>query len=216
MPPTDPWTFGLSHLLTVIGFIITAVIAFAGFRSFAKWKRERLEERKIEIALEALALAYEAPYIFDSIRSPISYDGEWSEMKGIDDPDKRSAAGPFFATLKRIERNKEYFERLWRMQPRFMAMFGKEASDVFMTLHQARQSIEVSASMLMRDAANNGRNSDPDFDRKLKADIWSWDSKNDQIRPLINEFVTGIEQHCLPVITPQRSEQLLPRLKTSR
>lgn len=57
MSSTDPWAFGLNHLLTIIGFAITLGIATAGFRSFAKWKREKIEERRIDIALEALALA---------------------------------------------------------------------------------------------------------------------------------------------------------------
>src|SRR5262245_61953719 len=125
--PADPWIFGLNHLLTIIGFVITGGIAIAGFRSFAKWKREKIEEVRIDVALDALALAYEAGFIFDNIRSPMSYASEWSEMSGVDDPDRRRAAGPFFAILKRIEHHKDYFERVWRIQPRFMAVFGKEA-----------------------------------------------------------------------------------------
>ena len=70
MLPPDPWAFGLNQLLTIIGLLITVGIATVGFRSFGKWKREKLEERRIDIAFEALALAYEAGFIFDSIRSP--------------------------------------------------------------------------------------------------------------------------------------------------
>lgn len=32
MSPTDPWAFGLNHVLTIIGFVITLGIAAAGFR----------------------------------------------------------------------------------------------------------------------------------------------------------------------------------------
>ena len=57
MTPPDPWAFGLNQVLTVIDFAITTFIAYAGFKTFDKWKREQLEERRIDIALEALALA---------------------------------------------------------------------------------------------------------------------------------------------------------------
>jgi len=200
MPPSGPWTFGLNQLLTIIGLLVTLGIATVGFRSFGKWKREKLEERRIDIALEALALAYEAGYVFDSIRSPMAFEGEWAELKGVDDPVKRRTAGPFFATLKRIEHHKDYFERVWKMQPRFMAVFGKDAADIFMKLHKARREIEVSAGMLMRSAASGEPFRDAEFREKLENDIWNMDEKKDKIAPKVKEFVEGVEKHCQPVV----------------
>src|SRR5262245_33241734 len=195
----EAWAFGLNHLLTLIGFAITLGIATVGFRSFAKWKREQIEERRIDTALEALAVAYEAGFIFDGIRSPMSHGGEWSEMKGVDDPKRRDAAGPFFAILRRIDINRDYFERVWKMQPRFMAVFGKDAADIFNKLHQARRSIEVSAGMLMRAAATGEPYKDIQFRQKLETDVWKT-RDDDAIGLKISEFVEGIEKHCLPVV----------------
>jgi len=65
MPCPDLWAFGSTQLLTVIGFLLTGAIAVVGFRTFEKWKREKLEEKRIEIAFEALALGYEAGFVFD-------------------------------------------------------------------------------------------------------------------------------------------------------
>jgi hypothetical protein len=201
MPTTiDPWAFGLNHLLTIIGFLLTLGITAAGFRTFSKWKREKIEERRIDIALEALALAYEASFIFESIRSPMSFEGEWFEMKGIEASEKRQAAGPFFATLRRIDHHKDYFERVWKMQPRFMAVFGKEAANIFIKVHQARRKVEVSAQMLMRAAARGEPYGDAKFRDKLENDIWDMDESRDEIKPKINEFVAGIEKHCFPVV----------------
>lgn len=199
MTPSDPWAFGLNHLLTLIGFAITASVAYAGFTTFEKWKRERIEERRIDIALEAMALAYEAAFVFDSIRSPMSFSIEWSEMKGVDDPSKRRAAGPYYAILRRIDQNKDYFDRIWKMQPRFMAVFGKDTADIFKQLHQARRNIEVSAEMLMEDVIRGVLDKDVNFRKELKADIWGG-RKNDKIAPLIDAFVAGVEKHCQPVI----------------
>lgn len=200
MPPPDPWAFGLNQLLTVIGLLITVGIATAGFRSFEKWKREKIEERRIDIALEALSVAYEARFIFDSIRSPMSYEAEWKEMQGIEDPGKRLRAGPFFAVLKRLEHHYDYFGRVWKLQPRFMAMFGKDAADVFMKLHAARREIEVSAGMLMHSIAREEPFRDDKFRKQLENDVSNIDHGADRIKPKVDAFIEGIEKHCQPVV----------------
>ena len=55
-------------IVALLGLGLTAVIAIAGFKSFGRWKREKIEERRIEVALDALAIAYEARFRFESIR----------------------------------------------------------------------------------------------------------------------------------------------------
>ena len=77
---TDPWTFGWTQLLTIVGFIITIAIAVSGFRTFNRWKREQIEERRIDTAIDALALVYESKFIFDHIRSEMSFGTEWANM----------------------------------------------------------------------------------------------------------------------------------------
>jgi hypothetical protein len=57
MGAANPWAFGWTQVFTIVGFVITLAIAFGGFRTFDRWKRERLEEKKIEIAFEMLAIA---------------------------------------------------------------------------------------------------------------------------------------------------------------
>jgi hypothetical protein len=75
----DPWEFGWAQLFTIAGFIVTIGIAVGGFRTFARWKREKLEERRIEVALEVLAITYESKYVFDQIRSAMSFEYEWKD-----------------------------------------------------------------------------------------------------------------------------------------
>jgi hypothetical protein len=64
---------------------------------------------------------------------------------------QRSERGPFYATLKRIESQKEFFERSWKVQVRCTALFGSKAEETFLLMHTARREIEVSAGMLLRD-----------------------------------------------------------------
>jgi hypothetical protein len=52
----DAWVFGTNQLLTVLGLLLTLGIALASFRTFGRWKKEKLEEKRIDIAIQALAL----------------------------------------------------------------------------------------------------------------------------------------------------------------
>jgi hypothetical protein len=87
----------------------------------------------------------------------------------------RQRRGPFFASIKRINANKEFFERVWRAQPRCMALFGPKVEEMFLKLHQARRHIEVGGQMLAQ-RANESHNEDTDDTRRLyeqlRRDIW--------------------------------------------
>src|SRR5262249_11775350 len=155
----NPWTFGWTQLLTIAGFIITIVIAIGGFRTFNRWKREKIEEKRIETAIEALALVYESKFVFDHIRSPMAFGYEWADM-----PDNygepRDERGSFYAVLKRIKANKEFFDRAWKMQVRCTALFGPHLEEIFLLVHRARRQIEVSAWMLLKDPEPTNKSED--------------------------------------------------------
>jgi hypothetical protein len=112
---TDPWAFGWTQVLTLLGFLITIVIATSGFRSFGRWRQEKLEERRIETAFDVLTIAHETQFIFQNIRAPLIEDYEWADMPHWDNDtdDRRRRRGPFFATIKRLDANAEFFKRVW-------------------------------------------------------------------------------------------------------
>ena len=88
------WTFGWTQLLTIVGYIITIAIAVGGFRTFGRWKKEKIEEKRIETAIEALALVYESKFIFDHIRSEMSFAYEWKDMPdGYGTEERETLAG---------------------------------------------------------------------------------------------------------------------------
>jgi hypothetical protein len=197
MLPADPWTFGTNQLLTSLGLLITFGIATLGFRTFDKWKREKIEERRIDIALEALALAYEAESVFASTR-------EWPELADIEDPDRRRAAASYFGVLKRLDNHKDYFERVWKVQPRFMAVFGKDRADIFKRVHEAHSNIFFSAMRLMQSAKNGelyGDTHRQQYRERLENDVYNADEDSDRIAPKVKEFVAGVEKCCLPLVT---------------
>jgi hypothetical protein len=202
----NPWSFGWKQLLTIIGFIITTTIAIGGFRTFERWKREKLEEKRIDTAIEALALAYESKFIFDHIRSEMSFGYEWQDMPvQHESEERRNARGPFYAMLKRIEMNKEYFDRAWKLQVRCTAIFGPEVEETFLLLQKARREVEVSAEMLYRNPEPDFKSSDNlETWNSFRADVWPAYGKlakeGDQVGKKLADFKDRLEKLCRPVI----------------
>lgn len=209
----DPWAFGWTQLLTIIGFVITVSIAVSGFRTFDRWKREKIEERRIDVALEALSIAYQSQGIFAAIRNPGVFGYEWEDMPRVpgesDEDWKYRSMG--YVPLKRISDNKEFFLRVLQLQPRAMAVFGPEVEGFFAKLHEARANIQVSAQMLMRrpepgvqwtEAASKQRT-------RMEADIWSGMGDaypedelpgGDRVQKKLDTFKNGIEKLCRPIV----------------
>ena len=202
----DPWTFGWTQLLTIIGFVITIAIAVFGFRTFERWKKEKIEEKRIETAIEALALVYESRFIFDNIRSEISFGYEWKDMPdryGTDE--QRKTRGPFYAILKRIHSNKDFFERAWKLQARCTAILGPKVEEIFLLMHQARRQIEVSAGMLLQDPEpTNQSPANLETWNRFRADIWpaygNLAKGGDEVGQKLSEFKTRMENLCRPII----------------
>jgi len=213
----DPWTFGWTQLLTIIGFLITIVIAVTGFRTFGRWKKEKIEEKRIDTAIEALALAYESKFIFDHIRSEMSFGYEWEDMPdSYGNEEERNARGPFYATLKRIEANKDFFERAWKMQVRCTALFGSEVEEIFLLMHRARREIEVSAGMLLRDPQPTLKRQDNlETWNQFRADVWPAYGQlakgGDKVGKKLSEFKSKMEKLCRPIINQEYGKSVRKR-----
>jgi hypothetical protein len=172
----DTWAFGWTQLLTIIGFVITICIALGGFRTFERFKREKIEERRIDIALEALSIAYESKGVFDAIRNPGAFPYEWADMprwQGETD-NQWNARATYYVPLKRMDDQKEFFIKVLKLQPRFMAVFGPETEAIFSQLNTARVHVQVSARSLMRRRGDDEPWSEAKAKRQaqLEADIW--------------------------------------------
>lgn len=204
----DPWTFGWTQLLTIAGLLLTASIAFFGFRTFGRWKREKLEERRIEVAFDALSLAYETKFVFKHIRGPMAHGYEWADMPKNEgeSEDKRNRRGAFYASLKRIEQNKEFFDRVWHIQPKCMVVFGGQIEDTFLKLHQARRHIEVAAQMLAEEVNDPIRTEDQatrELYRQLRRDLWDHgdhQKDKDEVGKFLREFEDELEAAARPIV----------------
>jgi hypothetical protein len=127
-------------IVTLVGFGITTTLALKGFNTFDRWKRERIEERRIDIAIEALSIAYEAKLVFETIRSRGRSSSEYEDGEdaqgsggGLVSVDvyikpRKEQIGPYLV-LKRIQERAEFFERASKLEVKYMAVFGTEAAN---------------------------------------------------------------------------------------
>jgi hypothetical protein len=193
-------------VLTIIGFGITVTFGIAGFRTFGKWKREQIEERRIETSIEALSLAYESKYVFEFIRSSMVSDYEWADMPKVEGEDegKRQQKGSIYAVLRRMRLNKDFFERAYKLQPKCMAMFGNEAEVVFNMMHRARGDIEVSCASLIWRVQHyepGERDQNDAFYAQCRRDVWEMhDEDKDKVGAKLNEFRDKMEKLFRPVV----------------
>jgi hypothetical protein len=198
----DSWTFGWTQLLTIVGMVLTSGIAFRGFRTFDQWKREKLEERRIEVAIDALALSYESKIVFRSVRSAFSSSNEYKDMpiKEGESEDDRARRGSTWVPMKRITDNGDYFERVWKLQPLVMAVFGEQMEEVFGRLHNARALVQVASRTLTFDPPPPVTPENRELANQLKADLWGEAFAEDRVERNLEEFRKGIEKLCKPVV----------------
>ena len=206
----DPWAFGWTPLLTLIGFAITLGFGVAGFNTFKKWKRQLVEERETSKQQSKHSRSpMKSKYVFDNIRSPMSFEYEWDDMPKTPgkSEEARRRKGSFYAIARRIRLNKDFFERTFNLQPRCMAMFGKEAEDIFMLMHKARRAIEVSSQMLAWKTAQYEDREAPDqnaaFYEECRRDVWDvgdYQPEKDKVGKQLREFREKMEKMFQPVI----------------
>ena len=209
MADPGPWTFGWIQLLTIAGL----GIAFQGLRTFGKWRREKIEEKRIEVAVDALAAAYRSKYVFEHIRGRLKQPYEWQDMPEVDgeaETDRRRR-GSLYAVWKRLERHKDFFEQVWELQPKFMAIFGRETEEIFLLVHTARRDIEVACDMMA--SMQEPRLGEQELWLQLRRDILSstdaTTNDGDEVGQKLENFRTRIEELCRPIVDRElsRAEQ---------
>ena len=207
---SDPWTFGWTQVLAIAALLLTSVVSVLGLRTFGKWRRETIEGRRIEVAVEALSLTYQSRFIFENIRAPIVYEYEYDDMPGIsgESDDERARRGKYFGVLRRIERNSEFFKEVWRVQPRVMALFGADTEAIFREMHEARRQMEVSAGLLFqhfREERDKQLTEDTKRLRQEQREDIDWaeasgGKKGDRIGAKLAAFREKMEKLCRPIV----------------
>jgi hypothetical protein len=201
----DPWAFGWTQLLAIVGLLMSAIISFAGLRTFGKWQREKVHERKLEVAFEALTLAYESAMVFDDIRRRLIRPYEWADMptEKMSDADiERSQTT--YAIINRFSRHNDFFDRVLKLQPRLMAVFGPGMEATVAKLHQARHLIQMACEMLIEIPDPRAGTSEWDLVLQARADIFPGSTATvkepERVTNLLREFRAEIEAKCGPLV----------------
>jgi hypothetical protein len=156
-------------------------------------------------------------WVFENIRSPMSFDYEWKDMPETsgDSEDERRKKGSFYAILKRIEGHREFFDRAWKLQIRCGALFGQKAEDALLLVQMARRQVEVSAGMLMRDPLPEVRTeSNKKTWDKFRTDVWAGYSEVTNLRDTVSEKLEQCNQAIEAICRPALDRQFGKRSRT--
>jgi hypothetical protein len=88
--------------------------------------------------------------VFARIRDPNGYEGEWKTMpqrEGESEKD-RSMRGGSYATLVRLNKHADYFDRVSRIQSKAIAVFGENVERAFGHLDKAHELVREAAMQL--------------------------------------------------------------------
>ena len=202
----SPWDFGWNQLFASLGLLLSVVVAIGGFRTFGRWKREKIEEKRIEVAIDALAVMYESKFIFDHIRNGFTQSTEWDDMPvRTETEESRNKRGPYFAIWKRVQSYKDFFDRAWKLQVRCAAIFGPEMEEIFLLLQKARREVEVAAEMLTHDPVTTHPTPDNlETWERFHDVVWMHHAevrgKEDKIGRKLQDFGDGIKRTCGPIV----------------
>jgi hypothetical protein len=201
----DPWAFGWTQLLASVGLVVSVVVSFLGLRTFGKWQREKVHEKKLEIAFEALSLAYESEMIFEDIRRRFVREYEWADMstEGMTKEQIENSRS-MLAIINRFSRHAGFFDRVLTLQPKFMAVFGSKSEETFHKLHRARNMIQGACDVLIQTPNPKAGTDEWDLCLQMRSDIWDHASSGvkepGRVTKLLKEFQSEIEARCGPLI----------------
>ncbi len=193
--------------VALIGVGVTGGLALVGLKTFDRWKREKLEEKRIEVAIDALAIGFEARVVFDAIRSR---GANYAEMgvegaPSVDDRANQQQRGPS-AVLKRVEAQQPFFDKALALEPKFVAIFGRDKEAIFERLFSARQKVIVTAEVLADDYRTEPDHGNPEarqqrvkWRKQIFASPGTVDPE-DEVGKLLQEFRDEIEKLCRPIM----------------
>jgi hypothetical protein len=159
----------------------------------------------------ALAIAYEVRFRFEGIRSRILREDEYAD---IDEPLKGNAFPMMkhregqrspYAVLKRMDNNREFFDRVFDIEPKFMAIFGAETEEIFAELYDAKRMVETAAEALYEEMSIEHDPSDVDAKerwRQLRIAIFAskGNEAEDKVGQKVLDFQRRIEALCRPIV----------------
>jgi len=192
-------------ILASIATIIASVTVVYGIKT---WHKEFIGKRQIELAEDTLTLFYEAQDAIQYIRSMFGHSGEGEKRKPElgETSDETRILNQAFVPIERYNANRETFNKIGTLQYRFMARFGKDASQPFEKILKIKNEL-LMAARLVGEYNIDVHHSRVPPDSKEKElitpykRIIRWDqSEDDPTNLKVKEAIEEIENICTPII----------------
>ena len=156
----------------------------------------RRAETAFQTALDALALANETDTVFGTLRNVAVFPGEGGSrvVNALETDDQRRQRNYRHVMRERLDRTKEFFEKVARLEPLVRALFADEPADAFRRILQARNIVAVHWGMHCnwQEGAPT-----PNFDLMEKTDriIWEGYGVPDEFKDKLDADVALVRQH---------------------
>jgi hypothetical protein len=198
----------LQGIGTLLGAITVLAAAIIGANTFARWRQQKLSERRIEQAERILTATYKVRRRLSYVRSPAMWgneleaaeeklkaDGQWDKAAGEDERKKLVTAQAYYT---RIFAAKDDRQSLDECLPMARALFGEKLEQAIDKLNRQFWSVQIMVDANHRDRGNV----DQKFRQKIDGAIYEGYPSNDEneIDQIIKEQVTIIEGVCVPVL----------------
>lgn len=188
---------------TLVGAAAVIYAARVGANTFAAWKRQKVEERRMDAAERVLTLAYRLRYNFADVRrrGMFAYETTTAE-KRLDETisgwrTKEHAERQRLTTaqiiMNRLSYHAQDWQQIWELKPLALALFGTEVEADLHKFWEQYVAVEVSASSYAEDSGT-----DKEFTISLRRDLLG--GKDDTIGPALDSAVKDLEEKLLPVL----------------
>ena len=214
----------LSGCATLSGAGAVIYAAHKGSDTFKQWRRQKNEERRIELAELVLTLAYKLRRAIEGIRSPAM----WAEELDVTNENLRknglindqtpeghkSILATAQATLSRSNANKPLWDALFDTMPTAKAVFGDEVEKALNAIWSTRGKLVVSAQSYARLIHQTVPRSEKENETQMKwrsklegilwtgGDVWAREEGEpvDEIADALNGAIESLEAKLLPII----------------
>lgn len=192
----------IQDVTDIIQTIAVIAVALPAFRGLSTWRVQLIGRRKIELAEEALTLAYELQGVIEWARHPAIFGGEGADREGREnEPEGQQGANDaIYSRITRLAEHEALFSRLRTVRMSFRAYFGQQAQDALSSFAITRNNITSSVGMLIR--LGREKQLGDDMRKKLENVVWdmSTEDEPDEIRKKIKDAVADIESVCSPIL----------------
>jgi hypothetical protein len=206
----------LTGLGTLAGAGSIIIAAFLGRSALSDYRNQKVTDREIEVADQALTAAYRAEDAIEGIRArwmpAAELNASEAQLKelgmtldGMPDAE-RSAHVSRGAIYKRAEYFKDDFEAVFEAIPRVRAFFGNDAAEALKSFARARNRILSSADMLP--IISRDGDADRATSQSIRRDIYGkWqEGDDDPVGQMVSEAIELLEGKLTPVLRPAKKD----------